>query len=78
MIFIEAEAKLPSAFLLVIDMLKMKQKICGECGACVAVCQFEALELTAGELEISYQNCTLCGECVLVCPVSALEIKDEG
>ena len=58
-------------------MLKLEEKICGQCGVCVAVCQFEALNLKSGQLEITFETCTQCGDCVLVCPVSALKIQNE-
>jgi ferredoxin len=58
-------------------MLKLRKEKCGGCGACVAICKFDALKLKPSQLEITLENCTLCGECALVCPVGALEIEDE-
>ena len=58
-------------------MLKLKEEICGQCGACVAVCGFDALRLESEKLKIFLESCTLCGDCVVVCPVFALEIEND-
>jgi len=50
--------------------LKYDGSICMRCGACVSVCQFEALEL---EYElIPGDGCIECGDCAAVCPVDAI------
>ena len=45
---------------------------CVECGACVAVCAFDAIFLRAKGIEIRDDECTLCGVCVQACPTGAL------
>ncbi|MCJ7509122.1 MAG: 4Fe-4S binding protein [candidate division Zixibacteria bacterium] len=58
-------------------MLQLEKEECGQCGACIATCRFDALRLSPSQLEITMENCTLCGECVLVCPAYALKMEDE-
>ncbi len=48
---------------------------CAYCGACVAVCNFNANELVETFLEIK-DSCTGCGICVRVCPVGALSVVE--
>ncbi len=47
---------------------------CAYCGACVAVCKFNANELVETFLVIDEEKCTGCGICVRVCPMNALEV----
>ncbi len=47
---------------------------CAYCGACVAVCKFNANELVETFLMIDEEKCNGCGICVKVCPMSALEV----
>ncbi len=47
---------------------------CAYCGACVAVCKFNANELVETFLMIDEEKCTGCGVCVKVCPMNALEV----
>lgn len=56
-------------------MLQLDPKLCGECGGCVAVCAFGALELLPSGLKIKHNLCTLCENCVIFCPTDALQIK---
>ncbi len=49
---------------------------CGYCGACVAVCKFDANELIETYLEIYEDRCTLCMACVKTCPMNALEVVE--
>ncbi|MDI6902365.1 MAG: 4Fe-4S binding protein [Methanocellales archaeon] len=44
---------------------------CGYCGACVAVCPMDAVELIEAWIEIS-EECNDCGVCAKICPVGAL------
>ncbi|MCC6027427.1 MAG: 4Fe-4S binding protein [Archaeoglobus sp.] len=48
---------------------------CAYCGACVAVCDFFALELVEMYLEIN-ENCNGCSICVKVCPMGALSLVE--
>jgi MinD superfamily P-loop ATPase len=59
------------------EKLNLKEDLCGECGGCVAVCAFEALELESQGLRIKEELCNLCNDCVVFCPSGALEITDK-
>ena len=59
------------------DQLRLRPELCGECGGCVAVCAFEALELESQGLRIKEELCILCNDCVIFCPAGALGITDE-
>jgi NAD-dependent dihydropyrimidine dehydrogenase PreA subunit len=47
---------------------------CAYCGACIAVCKFNANELVETFLVIDEEKCNGCGICVKVCPMNALEV----
>ncbi len=47
---------------------------CAYCGACVAVCKFNANELVETYLVIHEDRCNGCGICVRVCPMNALQM----
>jgi ferredoxin len=51
--------------------MKYKADNCGYCGACVAVCPNQLLELNENEIAIS-EGCQNCGNCQIVCPLGAL------
>ncbi len=46
--------------------------LCGECGACVAVCPPAAIELFPMLLVVKDELCTECSLCVHMCPAGAL------
>jgi ferredoxin len=48
---------------------------CVECGACVSVCPFAALELEKNGLVNYKDKCTLCGICEKACPVTAIKVE---
>ncbi|MHC1568753.1 MAG: 4Fe-4S binding protein [Candidatus Syntropharchaeia archaeon] len=54
-------------------MIKINRYKCGYCGACVAVCPSDAIELIETWVEIG-ENCNECEICVEICPVGALEV----
>ncbi|MHC1567332.1 MAG: indolepyruvate ferredoxin oxidoreductase subunit alpha [Candidatus Syntropharchaeia archaeon] len=54
-------------------MIKINRYKCGYCGACVAVCPSDAIELIETWIEID-ENCNECKICVEICPVGALEV----
>jgi len=49
---------------------------CAYCGACVAVCKFNANELVETFLVIDEEKCTFCKNCVRTCPMNALKIEE--
>lgn len=59
--------------MVVVDM-KILTDLCGYCGACIAVCPHNALELLEGTVEFEGStnkigNCQECGFCIIVCPL---------
>ena len=59
------------------DKLSLKMDLCGECGGCVAICAFEALDLESQGLRIKEELCIRCNDCAVFCPSGALEITDK-
>jgi pyruvate formate lyase activating enzyme len=53
------------------DLVHFESK-CVQCGACVAACPNQALELQAGGITIDRQRCEHSGECLEVCYAGAL------
>lgn len=51
---------------------KIDKKKCIGCGACVAQCPSEAIELKDGKAVINAEKCTKCGICLSICPVEAI------
>jgi ferredoxin len=49
---------------------------CACCGACIAVCNFDANEIINTFLVIKEKNCTLCFSCVKACPFNAIEMEE--
>lgn len=56
--------------------VKVIDKNCIGCGACVQTCPFDALDLVDGIAVVDPEKCTDCGLCVGVCPTSALELDE--
>lgn len=51
---------------------------CAYCGACIAVCKYDANLLIETFLWIDEERCTLCKACLRICPMRAIEIDAEG
>ena len=49
---------------------------CAGCGACAAVCSFDALEITDGCSIVNEEKCMGCGACAEVCTYGALEVRE--
>ncbi len=47
---------------------------CYGCGACIALCPVNVLDLIDRMIEVDEENCTHCELCIPSCPVSALDI----
>ncbi len=56
---------------IVIDRYK-----CAYCGACIAVCNFNANELIETFVVIYEDKCNCCMSCVKVCPTNALVVVE--
>ncbi|GAA0179731.1 ATP-binding protein [Clostridium sediminicola] len=52
---------------------KINSDICIECGKCVEVCRFNAIQ----DFVINSYKCEGCGACSIVCPVGAAELKED-
>ncbi len=50
---------------------------CDFCGACVAVCPADAIQLDEAHWRLLAERCTGCEFCATVCPMNALEMKHE-
>tara|TARA_B100000287_G_scaffold433548_1_gene495549 strand:+ start:190 stop:387 length:198 start_codon:yes stop_codon:yes gene_type:complete len=58
-------------------IFKVDENLCYGCGACIALCPTNALELEKRLAIVDQKDCTLCEYCIPSCPVSALSIKEE-
>lgn len=52
------------------------EDLCYGCGACIALCPTNALELIDRLAIVEQEDCTLCEHCIPSCPVFALRIED--
>ena len=59
-------------------LLDLDKSRCIGCGACVAECPVDALDLVDGLVVINHEKCIRCGKCVRVCPTNALNLEREG
>lgn len=57
-------------------MIQIREDVCDFCGACVAVCPPDAIELREAEIRIDEDLCTDCKLCVYVCPIDTLEYAE--
>jgi len=53
--------------------LEILADICDLCGACIAVCPTNVMNIIHDKLFIDYEGCTFCSFCVDICPVRAIE-----
>ena len=51
---------------------------CYGCGACIALCPVNVLDLNDKLAIVDEKNCTHCRLCIPSCPVFALDIKPEN
>jgi len=54
-------------------MIKVDKDECDFCGACVAVCPVDCIELFEKDIKIDIKKCTECKLCIYVCPVEAIQ-----
>jgi len=50
------------------------ENLCYGCGACIALCPTDALDLVSRLAIVEQKKCTLCNHCIPSCPVFALSI----
>ena len=51
------------------------EELCYGCGACIALCPTNALDLKDRLAIVEQNKCTLCEHCIPSCPVFALRIE---
>ena len=51
------------------------EDLCYGCGACIALCPTNALDLQNRLAIVEQEKCTLCEHCIPSCPVFALSIE---
>jgi len=51
--------------------MRISEEQCGYCGACIAVCPQNVLELSGMKI-ITHSGCENCMLCRVVCPVGAI------
>ena len=51
------------------------EDLCYGCGACIALCPTNALDLKDRLAIVEQDKCTLCEHCIPSCPVFALRIE---
>ena len=58
------------------DVLRLEER-CTHCGACVGVCQPEALYLERPSMRVAFdpERCVVCEACVMACPTRAMEVR---
>jgi ferredoxin len=46
---------------------------CNSCGACIAICPIDAIEIGEdGKAIIDQTKCNQCGKCIVICPEDAI------
>lgn len=58
--------------------VSIDQKLCNQCGTCVAVCRGAPLRLEDGKVQVDQSRgfgCIGCGQCVAVCPRGAISVE---
>ncbi len=53
-------------------MIEVDKDECDFCGACVAVCPDDCIELYEKDIEIDYKKCIECNLCIYVCPIEVI------
>ena len=54
-------------------MIEIIPNKCDFCGACVAVCPVDCIELKEADISIDHNICIDCDLCVYICPIEVLE-----
>lgn len=55
----------------------VEQSACDGCGACVAVCSFDAISVEHGHAIVDAAECTGCSACLGECPAGAISQEEE-
>jgi len=56
--------------------IHVSDKLCVDCGACVALCPTGAISMNQDEMKVEFDlsKCVVCGLCTDICPYHAVEI----
>ena len=57
-------------------VFEVSEDKCFGCGACMALCPVNVLDLVDRMIIVDEENCTHCELCIPSCPVSALDIVE--
>lgn len=58
-------------------MIEIDKEECDFCGACVAVCFVDCIELFDKDIEIDLEKCTECKLCIYVCPIEVISYVEQ-
>lgn len=58
-------------------MANIDQQECNECGECLEVCRFDAINIISGQYIVESLDCEGCGYCARICPTEAIEMKEQ-
>lgn len=58
-------------------MIEIDKEECDFCGACVAVCLVDCIELFEKNIEINFKECTECKLCIYVCPIEVISYVEQ-
>jgi len=58
-------------------MIQINKENCDFCGACVAVCPEDCIELAEKDIEIIEPKCTDCKLCIYVCPIEVMSYVEK-
>ena len=56
-------------------MINIRENMCDYCGACVAVCPVDCIEVRESSIMIDHPVCIDCDLCVIICPIEVLETR---
>ena len=59
-------------------MIKVDKDECDFCGACVAVCPVDCIELSDKDIEINHDECIECKLCIYVCPIEVISYVEQA
>ncbi len=54
----------------------LMEEECSQCGTCIDMCRFEAIEFSERAINIDLSSCEGCGVCVHFCPENIIGFKD--
>ena len=87
--YVDCDVEEPNGFLflnpeldsndqVLVKVPQIDEELCNGCGACVRICQFNALALVRGKVLLFPELCHHCGACSLVCEPKAITEIDRS